>query len=393
VGNEVYLKNIANISAGSSAPKEDYLDTEGVPFIRAGNLEELINGVDINTLAKINEKHRDKLKLKKVSENSILFAKSGMSSMKNRVYKVEKESYFVNHLACVTVKDKNVDVDYLKYFFEWFKPSSLVRDESYPSIRLSDISNIKINLPSIKIQEKVAATLNETNKVLKLRQQQIEALSALKQSIFLDMFGDPILNTKNWEIVKLSDIGKWQSGGTPSRKKKEYYEGEIPWLSSGELNNIYTSNSNEYITKNAIEESSAKLIAKNSLLLGMYDTAGLKSSINLVECSCNQAIAFAKIDEKYAVTEFVYYTIQIMREYLLNQQRGVRQKNFNLTMIKNIEIISPPVELQQKFLDKVIIVFDKEKELERSLVLIKGLFNSTLHKAFNGELFKEEIKV
>lgn len=293
-----------------------------------------------------------------------------------------------------TINKKDVNPHYLGYLLkskeQYIKNNTT--GATIPHVSRSVLENIELILPDLDKQNKVVYILDSLLNTTQKRQQQIEALSALKQSVFLDMFGDPILNTKNWEIVKLSDIGKWQSGGTPSRKKKEYYEGEIPWLSSGELNNIYISNSNEYITKNAIEESSAKLIAKNSLLLGMYDTAGLKSSINLVECSCNQAIAFAEIDEKYAVTEFVYYTIQIMREYLLNQQRGVRQKNFNLTMIKNIEIISPPVELQQEFLDKVNIVFDKEKELERSLVLIKRLFNSTLYKAFNGELFKEEIK-
>src|SRR5690625_7794115 len=80
----------------------------------------------------------------------------------------------------------------------------------------------------------------------------------------------------------------------------------------------------------------------------MYESAGLKSTINKMECSCNQAIAFSFLDNEISSTEFVYFTIQLMKDYLKRQQRGVRQKNFNLSMIKKIKIISPPLNLQTR---------------------------------------------
>lgn len=184
------------------------------------------------------------------------------------------------------------------------------------------------------------------------------------------MFGDPINNPKKWRKVKLETLGNWQTGGTPSRKNTEYFKGDIPWLSSGELNNKYCFQSNEYITEEAINNSGAKLIEKGSLLLGMYDTAALKSTINTIECTCNQAIAYSKLNYKYVSTVYAYYCIQYGKEFYKSQQRGVRQKNLNLTMIKKLEIILPPVELQNEFvnfvkqIDKLKVKFEMEKKFK-----------------------------
>ena len=167
------------------------------------------------------------------------------------------------------------------------------------------------------------------------------------------MFGDPVKNPMKLPKVKLENLGDWKTGGTPLRSESKYYNGNIPWLSSGELNSIYCFNSAEMITKLAIKESSAKIIEKGSLLLGMYDTAALKSTINMIECSCNQAIAYAKLDPRLVNTIYSYYCIQIGKDFYKSQQRGVRQKNLNLSMIKGLEIIMPNLQFQNQFADFV----------------------------------------
>lgn len=175
----------------------------------------------------------------------------------------------------------------------------------------------------------------------------------LNKSRFIELFGDPVSNKKGLPKVKLGEIGDWKTGGTPSRSNNEYYNGTIPWLSSGELNNIYCFDSIEKITETAIKESSAKIIPIGSLLLGMYDTAALKSTINMIECSCNQAIAYANLNENLVNTVYVYYCIQIGKEFYKSQQRGVRQKNLNLSMVKGLEILLPDLAPQNQFADFV----------------------------------------
>lgn len=187
--------------------------------------------------------------------------------------------------------------------------------------------------------------------------------------------------------AELGKVGEWKTGGTPSRSNNEYYNGNIPWLSSGELNNMYCFKSVEMITELAIKESSAKIIEKGSLLLGMYDTAALKSTINMIECSCNQAIAYSKLDEKLVNTIYVYYCIQIGKDFYKSQQRGVRQKNLNLSMIKGLEILMPDLKRQNQFADFINQVDKLKFEMQKSLEEMENNFNSLMQRAFKGELF------
>lgn len=194
------------------------------------------------------------------------------------------------------------------------------------------------------------------------------------KSRFMEMFGDPINNSKGWKKVKLETLGEWKTGGTPSRSNPEYFKGEIPWLSSGELNNKYCFESNEHITEEAISNSATKLIKKGSLLLGMYDTAALKSTINMIECTCNQAIAYSKLSSELVNTVYVYYCIQIGKDYYKSLQRGVRQKNLNLTMVKELEIILPILELQNQFADFVNQVDKLKFEILNKKYCIKNRY-------------------
>lgn len=110
------LKEIASISAGSTAPDNEYFGNEGYPFIRVSHLDDLLAGIDINTIPKISEKHAEALKLKKVRKGTLLLAKSGMSCLKNRVYQCTYDSYVVNHLATIDVKNELADPSYICYF-------------------------------------------------------------------------------------------------------------------------------------------------------------------------------------------------------------------------------------------------------------------------------------
>ncbi len=162
------------------------------------------------------------------------------------------------------------------------------------------------------------------------------------------MFGDPILNSKGYNYKKLEELGKWESGGTPSRKNSDYFKGTIPWYSAGELNSLYLYDSNEKITENAIKESSAKLFKKGSLFVGMYDTAAFKMGIATSDCSSNQACANILPNKEVNVL-WLYYILLEMKEFFLQNRRGVRQKNLNLGMIKGFEIPYATIDLQNKF--------------------------------------------
>ena len=280
-------------------------------------------------------------------------------------------------------KDKILS-DYLALFLE--SKSQYLRDRAtgatIPHLNKNILLNLQLELLHPESQDNIVNTLNIIKRVIAKRNFQLNELNLLVKSRFNEMFGDPVLNEMGWDKHALKEFGIWKSGGTPKRNEEEFFRGNIPWITSGELEHKYIEDSFEKISEKAIECSSAKIIEKGSLLLGMYDTAGLKSSINTKVMSCNQAIAFAKLDDKITNTIYVYYVIQNLRSMLLNQQRGVRQKNFNLSMIKNISIPLPPLSLQDEFADFVAQVDKSQLAIQKSLEELETLKKSLMQEYF-----------
>jgi type I restriction enzyme S subunit len=281
-----------------------------------------------------------------------------------------------------------VDAKYLYFWLRANRPylESLGNGATFKEVSKAVISRVEIPLPPPTEQRRIAEVLDRAETLRAKRRTVLAQVEALTHVAFLEMFGDPAHNTKDLPTVSLGELGKWQSGGTPPRKRKDYFVGEVPWFSSGELNDMYAVDSNEHISETALAETSAKPVAPGSLLLGMYDTAALKASIAEGSCSCNQAVAFATIQPQLADTIFVYYSIILGREHFRRRQRGVRQKNLNLSMIRDIRIPLPPLDLQREFARRVEAVARMKAAQRASLAELDALFASLQHRAFRGEL-------
>jgi type I restriction enzyme S subunit len=316
---------------------------------------------------------------------SLIFGTGGQASV--HYY----EGRFAVSTDCFVTQIKNSKAVFLKYVYYYLNGNIRILEEGFKGAGLKHISkefisDIKIPLPPLEIQKKIASILDKADELRQNDRKILEKYDQLAQSVFLEMFGDPVKNEKGWDKKRLEHLGKWHSGGTPDRSKKDFFKGSIPWLSSGELEQLYTYRSKECISLEALRLSASKMIEINSLLLGMYDTAALKSTINKIECTCNQAIAFSKLDEKLVNVVFIYFLIQYGKEHYRRMQRGVRQKNMNLTMIKQIEVICPPIHLQNKFVSFIDYIEIQKQLTQRSLQKSYELFQSLLQKAFRGEI-------
>lgn len=158
-----------------------------------------------------------------------------------------------------------------------------------------------------------------------------------------------------WEKVKLGDICKYvTSGGTPKSSIKEYYEPkQIPWLKTKEVNYCRIYETETYISKDGLDNSSAKMIPQNSVIVAMYgqgDTAG-RVAINKIPLTTNQACCNLIIDETKAYYEFVYYQLVTLYEKMVSLKNGGAQPNLNAAIIKSMEIKLPPLKTQRYIAD------------------------------------------
>ncbi len=165
--------------------------------------------------------------------------------------------------------------------------------------------------------------------------------------------------TDEWVSYKIGDISKTYSGGTPSTSKREYYEGNIPFIKSGKIGNEVTE---QYINEEAINNSSAKKVQKGDLLLALYGATSGEVAISKIDGAINQAVL--KIDNKmnnyFQYNYFVKYKDQIIHKYL---QGG--QGNLSANIIKKLEFYYPNLEEQQKISNYLLLIDNKIELLEK----------------------------
>ena len=162
------------------------------------------------------------------------------------------------------------------------------------------------------------------------------------QSQFIEMFG-------NAPKIKLEDYISTQSGGTPNTKKQEYYEGgDIPWLSSGEINQGYIESTEKFITQKGLENSSAKWVPKDCVVIAMYGATAGKVGYIRIPLTTNQAVcSLLPCSEFNSI--FLYYAVSQKSDWMISQCRGAAQPNISQGIIRSMELPLPPMEEQMKF--------------------------------------------
>ena len=194
---------------------------------------------------------------------------------------------------------------------------------------------------------------------------------------------------QGWTIKTLGEIAQTTSGGTPSRKKLDYWNGNIKWLKSGELNDNYINEVEETITQSGLENSSAKIFSKGTLLIALYGATIGKLGILNLETSTNQAVC-AIMPNKELETKYLFHFLFSIRNKMIKDAFGGAQSNISQTYLKQIKIPLPPLETQKqivKLLEKHLQHADKTGEfIESALNKAKQLKQSLLKSAFLGKL-------
>ena len=171
---------------------------------------------------------------------------------------------------------------------------------------------------------------------------------------------------QNWSWTTLGEIGRWQSGSTPSRLNKDYYNGDIPWLKTGDLNDGYITHIPEYITEKALNETSVKLNPAGSVLIAMYGATIGKIGILTYPSTTNQACCacetFNSIDK-----EFLFFFLLSHRDEFIKMGGGGAQPNISKEKIINNYIPLPPFAEQRRIVSAVRKTFAQLDAIMESL--------------------------
>lgn len=200
---------------------------------------------------------------------------------------------------------------------------------------------------------------------------------------------------ETWLVSKLGDLCFTTSGGTPSRKRDDFYGGNIPWVKSGELSKGLITKTEEYITNEAVKNSSAKVFPTGTLLIALYGATIGKLGFLGVDAATNQAICGIYKND-FLDLNYLYYFLYHNKNKLIEQGAGGAQPNISQTILKDLDVSVPPLAEQQRIVAKIEELFselDKGIEtLKTAQQQLKVYRQAVLKYAFEGKLTNPDIK-
>jgi type I restriction enzyme S subunit len=384
------LGDICDVRDGThESPK--YIE-EGYPLITSKNLTE--NGLSFEKVSFISKADHDAIeKRSAVADGDILY---GMIGTVGNPVIVKKERVFsVKNVAIFKfIEESLISNKYLFYVLSSDFVARQIGKESKGGtqkfVSLKVLRGLKIPLPPLETQKKIAAVLERADQLRKDCQQMEQELNSLAQSVFIDMFGDPVTNSKGWEKKELLSLCSKVTDGT--HQSPEWAETGVPFLFISNVRNGKVNfDTGKYITRRCYEElTRTSPIEVDDIL---YTTVGSYGHVALVKDSfpdfCFQRhIAHIKPNPNKIIPEFLYYQLQTsgVRHLADLAVKGIAQKTLNLKDLKQFELIVPPEDKQLELIRYMKHQYMALTDIEGMKVEHEMLFNSLMQKAFKGEL-------
>jgi type I restriction enzyme S subunit len=397
----VNILEVADIVSGSTPKGIDDLNTiEGnVPFFRVGDMNTKGNEIFMyEAVINLTSSSAAKLKLKLCRAGTVVFPKRGGAIFTNKKRKLSQVSAFdLNTMGLVP--NEKVENEYFYYWFNSLDLGHLANGSSVPQLNNKQISPLSIPLPPLDQQKKIAAILDAADAYRKKTKALIVKYDELTQSLFLDMFGDPVGNPKGWKVNNLKNISnKIHSGNTPKGGSKVYVDEGITFFRS---QNVW-KNRIVYDDVVFIDQATHDKMLKSSLK--HRDILMTKTGrINTENSSLGRAAMYLGEDDQANVNGHVYLirlNEGVLNEFVLHilttkQYRGhirrvcvggIDKRQLNKGHIEDFPIISPPIDMQENFISRLLLMKQHKDKLKASLAQAEDLFNSLLQKAFKGEL-------
>lgn len=375
----VFLGDIAISQTGpfgSQLHEEDYV-SEGTPIVTVEHLGD-INFTHQN-LPFVSEADTKRLSKYILTEGDIVFSRVG--SIDRNVYVDKNHEGWMFSGRCIRVRaDKNkVNPRYLSYYFKQnsFKKMmmNLAVGATMPSLNTKIMNSIELDLLPRENQDKIANILSAIDNKIQINNQINQELEDMAKTLydywfvqfdFPDQNGNPYKSSggkmvynpelkreipEGWGVEKIENIAQTGSGGTPKSTNVSYYSnGEIPWINSGELEQTVITSTSNFITEEGLNNSSAKLFPRGTILVAMYGATAGKASFLTFEASTNQAICAIMLTD-IRMRYYLKNVIEDLYQYLVKLSTGSARDNLSQDMIRNIKVVIPSNDILDRFYD------------------------------------------
>lgn len=303
------------------------------------------------------------------------------SKTKPIAYRVSGKCWVNNHAHVLSAKS-NINIDYLCYSLMFYDVSKIISGTTRAKLNQAALRKMEIHLPPLEEQHKIASILDTVSEALKLRKQQLKELDLLVKSKFIEMFGDPVTNEKNWEIDKLGKLGELNRGVSKHRPRNDasLLNGAYPLIQTGEVSNtdLYIKSYKNTYSELGLKQS--RLWKSGTLCITIAANIAQTSILTFDACFPDSIVGFNSYKKTNQI--FIHFWFSFFQRILEEQAPYVAQKNINLKILNNLNVIVPPIELQNKFASFVQHVDKLKSEVQKSIDQLQTLFDSLMQQYF-----------
>ncbi len=368
--------------------------TNGIPLITSKNLKP--EGIDFSDVTYISETDHQQIEKRSAVDNGdILFAMIG--TIGNPVLVKKDRPFSIKNVALFKLGSGQVLPEYFKRLlltqFMQRQLTSSTRGGTQKFVSLKVLRNLIIPVPPIAEQKRIAAILDKAEELRELRRQALRELDAIAQSIFIEMFGDPIVNPKEWDVQQLNECAETIQIGPFGTQlhEKDYVDNGIPAINPTHIKNgKIVPDLSFSVSEDKYRELSQYHLKADDIILGRRGEMGRCARITTTEAGwlCGTGSLF--IRPKRDLLEPIYLasvlSSQSAKTYLEHQSQGVTMPNLNKSIVGQIPIPLPSLLFQKKFIKRLEAVDQLKAAHRESLSQLEVLFGSLQSRAFQGEL-------
>ncbi len=354
-----------------------------IPWIKSGDLTD---GDVIACDENITEEAIRSSSAKLFPQGTVLVAMYGATVGKLGMLGMEAAT---NQAVCGITPSDELDRWFLFYFLLSQRQNLIGQSAggAQPNISQKIVRELLVPVPPLPEQRRIVDLLSRAEGIVRLRREAEKKAAELIPALFLDMFGDPGRNPKGWPVAAVGNLASVQTGATPSRENLAYYfEAKIPWVKTGEVNGGIISETEEKISELALSETNCKIFPVGTILVAMYGqgkTRG-RAAVLGIPAATNQACA-AILPSSNIETDFLFVFLQTQYEQLRAMAHGGNQANLNLSMIKGLSLIVPPIAKQQQFSQHLDEIRSIQSQQATATAKAQATFDALLAQTFSDD--------
>ena len=293
-------------------------------------------------------------------------------------------------VACLRVKSEKMQLNYLFHLLNsnLFENAAIQSARGIAQLNMSTewLKNYIIPLPPLSTQLAIVSELDKINELIRLKKEQLKDFDNLAQSLFYEMFGDPMENEKGWEVKKLGEIGEVKTGNTPSRSNDNFYnEKFIEWIKTDNIRNeqMNPTTAAEYLSREGAE--CGRIVSKGSILVaciaGSLSSLG-KCCITTKNVAFNQQINAITPYGDFCNSIYLYELIRNSYKYIQQNATTGMKHILSKSIFEKMKFPFPPLPLQRLFAQRIEQIEREKSEVQKSIQDLETLLASRMQYWF-----------